>query len=399
MAKEKTNNKRSRQGLGSIRKRSDGRWEGRYTVGYDPLTGKQKRRSVYAKGYDEVLKKIKRLSAEVDFGTYIDPSNTTVQEWMNQWVRDYTLDLKPLTLKLYKEYVTNRINPALGKIKLTSLSPQHIQAFYGKLNETLSPKTITNIHGVLHKGLGQALKLGMIAKNPTEACTKPRVIKRNLTPLDTDSIMQFLNAIKGHKYESFFTVAVFTGMRQSELIGLSWDCIDFEARTIWIYRQLQKRPGGDAFAPLKNNKGRLLMPSSIVLEELAKIRKYQELLRDSAGSAWHNPENLVFTTETGEHIKHHHISKRYKTIVKGIGRPELRFHDLRHSFAVLSLQAGDDIKTVQDNLGHHSAAFTMDTYAHVTTAMRKSSARRMDKLMESVRSQPVRGQIRGQTQF
>lgn len=396
MANIKKTNKRSPQGMGNIRQRNDGRWEGRYTIGHDPLTGKQKRRSVYANSYDGVLKKLKKLSADVDFGTYIEPSNTSVADWMTQWVSEYTLDLKPLTLKLYKEYVENRINPALGEIKLTSLKPQHIQSFYGKLNETLAPKTITNIHGVLHKGLGQAVKLEMIAKNPADDCTKPRVHKRQLTPFDTDSIMKFLAAISDHDYKSFYTVAVFTGMRQSELIGLTWDCVDFDTKTIWVYRQLQRRPGEYAFAPLKNNKGRMLMPSNIVMKELKKIKKQQNKWRQEAGSAWYNPDDLVFTTETGDHLLHFKISKEFKTIVRKMDKPALRFHDLRHSFAVLSLQAGDDIKTVQGNLGHHSAAFTMDTYAHITTAMQKRSARRMDKLIESVKSHPVRGQSRGQ---
>lgn len=308
----------------------------------------------------------------------------TVKDWLEIWIKEYTLNLKPLTMKSYNTQMNNHIIPAMGKVKLSKLAPHHIQKFYNSLNNEYSAKTIKNIHGVLHKGLKQAVDLGYIKTNPTEACKLPKVIKTQIAPMDKDIIPAFLEAIKGHQFEKIYIMDLFTGLRQSEAIGLTWDCVDFEAGTIFVYRQYQKLKGGYQWATLKNGKTRLIKPSNFVMDTLKAEKIKQAENRLKAGSAWENPENFIFTNPLGTHIKHETLSKNYKKIVTGMGFPDLRFHDMRHTFAVISLQAGDDIKTVQENLGHHSAAFTMDTYAHVTDAMRKASSERMDLFIKNL---------------
>ncbi|MBC3804567.1 tyrosine-type recombinase/integrase [Acetobacterium fimetarium] len=377
-------NTRNAHGSGTIRQRPDGRWEARCTVGTDPSTGKAIRKSVYGSGQQEVRKKMNAITAAIDNGDYKEPSKLTISEWLDIWIEEYSLSLKPLTVKSYKTQIETHIKPTLGRVKLSALAPHHIQKFYNKLNADYSPKTIKNIHGVLHKGLQQAVILGYIRVNPAEGCKLPKVVKTQIMPMDKTIIPAFLEAIKGHQFENIFIVDLFTGLRQSEIIGLTWDCIDFDAGTIYIYRQYQRLIGSYQWATLKNGKTRLIKPAKLVMDTLKaeKIKQTENRLR--AGSAWQNPENFVFTNELGEYVKHPTLLKHYKKVVTGIGYPELRFHDLRHSFAVVSLQAGDDIKTVQENLGHHSASFTMDTYAHVTDAMRKESSERMDTLIQSL---------------
>lgn len=365
-------------GAGTIRQRKDGIWEARFINGRDPATGKLIRKSVYGSTQQEVRKKLNAVTAAIDNGEYKEPSKLTISEWLDIWINEYTLNLKPLTMKSYKTQIKNHIKPSLGRVKLSALAPHHIQKFYNKLNGDYSPKTIKNIHGVLHKGLQQAVTLGYIRVNPTEGCKLPKVVKSQVKPMDKTIIPTFMGAIKGHRFENLYLVDLFTGLRQSEIIGLTWDCVDFEAGTVFVYRQYQKLNGGCKWGTLKNGKTRLIKPAMLVMDTLRaeKVKQTENRLR--AGSAWQNPENFVFTNPLGTHVKHETVSKNYKKLVTEMGLPDLRFHDLRHSFAVASLQAGDDIKTVQENLGHHSAAFTMDTYAHVTDSMRKASSDRMD---------------------
>lgn len=377
-------NTRNAHGSGTIRERKDGRWEARYYVGYDPVTGKPIRKSIMGHTQQEVRKKLNAVTVAIDNGEYKEPSKLTVTEWFNIWVEEYSLNLKPLTMKSYRTQINNHIIPSLGRVKLGTLAPHHIQKFYNKLNEYYSPKTIKNIHGVLHKGLKQAMDLGYLKTNPADICKLPKITKTQITPMDKDIIPAFMDAIKGHQFGTLYLVDLFTGLRQSEIIGLTWDCVDFEAGTVFVYRQYQKLNGGYKWATLKNGKTRLIKPANLVMDTLKAEKIRQAENRLMAGSAWDNPENFVFTNPLGTHMKHETISKNYKKVVAEIGCPDLRFHDLRHSFAVVSLQAGDDIKTVQENLGHHSASFTMDTYAHVTDAMRKASSERMDLFIKNL---------------
>jgi len=243
------------------------------------------------------------------------------------------------------------------------------------------------VHGVLHKALGQAVTLGYIKFNPADGCTLPRVEKQQIKPLDETEISAFLEAIKNHKYEIMYQVALFTGMRQGELLGLTWDCINFETNTIFINKQLQRILGGDGSYHLvspKNDKSRTISPASTVMGLLRKQRARQAEYRLRLGSEWRDNKNLAFTNELGDNIAPQTLYSNFKTIAAQIGVPNARFHDLRHTFAVVSLQSGDDIKTVQENLGHHTAAFTLDIYAHATEKMKRDSAARMDSFIKGI---------------
>lgn len=380
----KKNNTRSAQGLGTIRYRKDGRWEARYTVGRDPGTGKQIQKSVYGQTQNDVVKKLQSIANLVNNETYYEPSKLKVAEWLKIWISDYTIDLKPLSLKSYLGHINNHIIPALGSVKLMALRPHHIQSFVNKLNDTHSPKTIKNIHGTLHKALEQAIELDYINKNPADSCKLPRIIKTEIKPLDTTQISLYLKAIEKHQFEKAYIVALFTGIRQSELIGLTWDCINFESGSIYLYRQYQKLKGGYKFVPLKNDKTRTVFPAKFIINILRAVRTQQLESQLKVGSVWENSYNFVFTNEIGTHFKHETLSKNHKKIVISLGLDHLRFHDLRHSYAVASLIAGDDIKTLQENLGHHSASFTLGTYTHATDEMKKKSSERMDRLIVSL---------------
>lgn len=398
-------NSRGAAGAGTVRKKTIKRngkeytyWEARCTVGYDPGTGKQVQRSITGKTQKEVTQKLRQLTTEIDQGTYLAPDRTTVSEWLDTWVKDYLGNTKPHTKKSYQSIIKNHINPAIGAIKLTSLTPMHVQRLINSIRSTkktmlgdkVNPKTVKNVHGVLHSALNQAVQCGLIRTNPADRTILPKRAKADIHVLDEQQIPAFFKAIEGHPFQYLYMVDLFTGMRQSELLGLQWPDIDFEAKTITVKRQLQYLgtiDGGYQYATPKNNKSRLIMLPDIAVQALKNQRARQSEMRLAVGEAWSNPDNLVFTNELGEHIKHDVIYRHLKRIFAQMGVPNMRFHDLRHSYAVLSLQSGCDIKTVQENLGHYAAAFTLDTYGHVTEHMRRESADKINQFVDRLKAQ------------
>jgi integrase len=299
------------------------------------------------------------------------------------------INVKPATLDAYQRRIAFRIKPSIGALKLSALKPHSVQTFYNDLqrgtkhSNALSPKSIQNIHGILHKAFTQALELGYIRVNPINACTIPKIVKLIIKPLDNEQIALFLKTIAGHKYETLFVTDLFLGLRQGELLGLTWDCINFDSGIIHIYRQLQFLNGVYTFQPLKNSKSRRITPARFILDLLRKHYREQCEARLLAGSLW-NDGDFVFCNEFGHHLSRSTTYHNFKDIISKIGLPKTRLHDLRHTYAVTSLQAGDDIKTLQDNLGHHTAAFTLDTYGHVTEGMKQDSAERMDRFIKSL---------------
>ena len=396
----KNENKKGANGAGSIRKITTTRngkeytyWQGRYTEGYDACTGKQIQRSITGKTQKEVAQKLRQITAEIDAKTYVAPCKLSISEWMSIWAQDYLVGIKASTAYLYKRTIELYIDPHLGHIRLDALNAHTVQHFYNELAKPskpdaapLSAKSIKNIHGVLHKALQQAVLLNYIRYNPTTACVLPKIVKKEIHPLTDQQTAQLLNLLKGSKYESPLTVDLFTGLREGELLGLIWDCVDFEKGTILVNKQLrrsQRKGGTYYFSPPKNNKSRTITPAPYVMKLLQAQKVQQARQRLMAGPAWED-SGLVFTNEFGRYISYRAIFDSFKRIVKRIGLSDARIHDLRHTYAVNCIRAGDDIKTVQSNLGHATAAFTLDVYGHFTDDMRSVSAQRMEGFIANV---------------
>ena len=382
-------NTRAAQGSGTIRQRPDGRWEARFTIGRDPGTGRQIQRSVYGATQQEVRKKLAEAVAALDAGNYFEPSKMTLGRWVEIWLQEYMGDKKYLTVKHYKAQCRAHIVPSLGAVKLSELTTPQIQSFYNGLQRGgMAAKSVRNVHGILTKCLSTAVQVGYLRDNPASRVTLPKVEKKEIRPLSDEQVKAFLTVSAGDEYEIILKTILFTGLREAEATGLTWDCIDFKAGTIKVCKQLQKRPqqdGGFTFAPLKNNKTRIIKPAPFVLSLLERRRREQVEQRFRAGelwTGWSNAEErkkaLVFTTATGGNLSPQTVYNHYKKLARKIGAPDSRVHDLRHTFAVLSLQNGDDVKTVQGNLGHATAAFTLDVYGHVSERMKEDSAARME---------------------
>ena len=387
-------------GMGSIRQvtrtvkgKTYTYYQVRYTEGYHPGTGKQIQRSITGKTQAEVAEKMRKVICEMEAGTYIPPNKLSLGQWLDIWTEEYLVNVKESTAAAYQSSIKTHIKPRLGAVRLDALTTHMIQTFYNGLMETttdhnaVSPKTVKNIHGILHKALRQAVACGCMRTNPTVNCILPRIEKRDIQPLDENEIKLFLKAMKGHRFEMLFTVTLFTGLREGEVLGLTWDLINFMRGSILVSRQLQKEKkvdGAFRLVSLKNGRPRRIMPAPWVMDILKNRRLMQEEQKAQAGEAWSNPMNLVFTNELGRNLIPQTVVRDFKEIVTSIGRPDARFHDLRYSYAVAAILAGDDIKTVQGNLGHATAAFTLDVYGHVTDQMRSASAMRMQSYIQQI---------------
>lgn len=412
---------RRAKGTGTIRKRTVTRsgktysyWEAAVTIGYDPGTGQQLRKTFTGATQKEVREKMQAAAVSVQSGDYFEPSKITLGQWLDIWLKDYTGDKKYLTVKHYTAQVETHIKPALGAVKLGKLTTPQIQGFYNELGRTghriekkdsktgkttvtfepLATKSIRNIHGVLTKALNTAVDVGYLKTNPADRVTLPRVEKKEINPLNDSQVAAFFKAAENDEYCYLLRLIPFTGLREAEAMGLTWDCVDFDAGTLKINKQLVKRPnaaGGFTLAETKNSKIRVIKPAPTVMQLLKARQKQQIVQRMQAGELWTGWQTekerktaLVFTTLTGGNLSPQTVYNHCKKVLENIGARDRCVHDLRHTFAVLSLQNGDDVKTVQGNLGHATAAFTLDVYGHVSERMKDDSAARMEQYLAGI---------------
>ena len=382
---------RNAQGSGTIRQRKDGLWEARYTVGRDPGTGKQVQRSVYGSTQKEVRQKLAQITAAIDKGTYQAPNKITVAAWMEEWLTTFCENkVKPLTLQSYRASIKNHIVPAIGAMELQAVKGTHIQRLYNSMTRAgLSAKTVKNTSAIMHKAFSVALKQGIIAANPCDAAELPKAERKEIHPLADDEIPLFLSAIDGSPMRNAYALCLFAGLREGECLGLSWGQVDFEKGRITISQQLQKvrtesREKYQITPSTKSGKPRTIQPPAIAFEYLRAERVKQLENRLRAGPAWSNPDDLVFTDEVGRHYAIHTFYKRFKAIAASIGRPDARPHDLRHTAATVAIASGADIKSVQDLLGHSTASFTLNVYAHTSEQMMQDTASRMQNYYDGL---------------
>lgn len=387
-------NTRSPNGSGSVDKITVNEkeyWRGRVRLP-DPDTGVSRTVTFTGKTQKEVLKKLRDAVKQSDEGGYRKPSDKTVEEWMKEWLDSIRGSVKILTQQTYESKVRTYIIPELGKIKLRELKPVRIQAFEKKLSEEkgLAPKSFINILAILQKALEEAVVNDYIQKNPALHVRKPRKKQlREMSPLTETELRNFLKVLHetDDVYARLCEVTVWTGMREGEICGLSWNDVDFKHGSITIRQQLQKpKNKGSEYIieSTKNDRERTIQVSDSILALLKRQKSIQSEWMEKLGADYRNKWNLVFTHEDGSNLSPQTVLKVYKRFVTKIGRPDARFHDLRHTFAVNAIQEGNSIKMVQAALGHATASFTLDVYGHVSEKMQKDLKNSMDDLMERV---------------
>lgn len=250
----------------------------------------------------------------------------------------------------------------------------------------LSAKTVISVMAILQEALEKAVELGYMPRNFATYVNRPRNVKKEIKPLTNDEMARFIELCESDSLGEMIKFTLFTGMREGEVCGLAWDYVDMRTGQITICQQLQKRKEAGAqfyLTTAKEDKTRTIIVGSAVKEILRKQMDHQKDQMFRAGMCWLNFSwKLVWCDGEGKPINPQTLNKHVKALGEKIGRDDIHMHSLRHTFAVNSLQEGDDIKTVQSNLGHATAAFTLDVYGHVSDKMKQDSADRMDELIK-----------------
>ena len=379
MAKKRAN------GEGSIRKRKDGRWEGRYTAGHDPETGKAIYKNVLGRSQAEVKEKLKQAIEETQALDVTKAGKYTVGEWMEVWFQDYAkIKVRPSSHQTYQGYIHNHIRPNIGDIPLEKLTSLDLQKFYKKLlvqgrvdrveakgqPKGLSAKTVRNIHQILSSALKLAQEQRLILTNPAEGCALPRVEHQEMKTLTTVQLASFFREARESGVFELYYLELATGLRRGELLGLKWEDIDLERGDLRVRRQVSRINGEVVEAPLKTKNAYRTLP---LAEDTVSVLKEQR--KKVGNSPW------VFPSPNGGPISPDSVLHMLHRVLKRAGLPKVRFHDLRHTFATLALQNGVDVKTVSGMLGHFSAGFTLDTYAHITSAAQRQAAKTMENVL------------------
>lgn len=373
-------------GEGTIYRHPSGRWCAQVTVGYDPETGRPKRRTVYGRTRQEAAEKLARIMADAQQGLLADPARETLAEYLQRWLDTVQRPrVRPNTLAQYEALIRRHIAPALGRLRVDRVSPAHLQQFYAeKLQAGLSPSTVRTMHAILHKALGQAVKWGMLSRNPADHVDRPRVPRQEFKVLTPAQVQAFLAAARSDRLFALFVVAVTTGMRLGELLGLTWEDVNLNSGELHVRRQLVwVRNTQPTLAEPKTDSGRrtiVLPPVAVAALREHRRRQLQERLL--AGPAWQDRWNLVFTTPLGTPINPANLRNRtFYPLLEKAGLPRVRFHDLRHTVASLLLAAGTNVKAVQEQLGHSTARMTLDVYAHTLPGMRQQVAATLERLV------------------
>ena len=315
-----------------------------------------------------------------------DPQSrpATVAEFLEDWLQSISYSVRPRTARRYAEYVRLHALPSLGNLPLASLSPKDLQILYaGRMRSGLSAMSVLHLHRTLHRALGQAQRWGLIEVNPAALVDPPRPERVEMHTLSPDEASRFLKTIRGDPLEALYTLAITTGMRQGELLGLHWREVDLERSSIKVTGSLQYVPGqGLSVASPKTTRSRRnVLLSATAVDALRRHRLGQERERSARTKDWEDMD-LVFTNAHGRPIYASNLLKRsFTPLLEKAGLRHIRFHDLRHTAATLLLGQRVHPKVVSEMLGHTNISITLDLYSHATPTMQREAAAAMDDLL------------------
>lgn len=382
---------------GSIYKDKQGHWRGQVTL--PSADGKVKKKYFYGKTKKEVTDKVNELLNQLRTSTYIEPCKMTLYEWLCTWLETYNSDIRMTTKVNYETYVHRHIRDSIGGYKLNELNTLIIQQFYmnksknGRLDGAggLSPKTLRNLHNMLHKALNQAVCLDMIQKNPTDFAVLPKRQKKEMRYFTVEEQQKLQDVIKGHRLEMAVFLDLYTGMRQGELLGLSWKNvhIDLNGQSyIKVTQTLNRIKNPDSTSehktilavnePKTSYSVRTIPILPEIAERLELHRQEQENYHRKNG---YPPPEFVFTSTTGTPIEPRDFQRDFKKILQKNNIREVNVHGIRHTYAVRALESGMSVKTLSAILGHSSTAFTMDVYGHVTEEFKHDEISRMKNFL------------------
>ncbi len=382
-------------GEGTIYQRKDGRWCGMATVGHDSKTGKPKRRAVYGKTRREAGEKLAKLTTSISEGQYNDCGNITVQQYLDDWLKNYAINaLRPKTYWSYEMVIRLHIVPQIGKIRLKDLGTDRIQILYNqKANNGrndgkggLAPRSVERIHTVLHKALEQAVITRKIGYNPAKGTVltlRTQKEVRALTPQEQDV---FESALMKERLQAGFLIGLYGGLRRGEVLGLEWSDINFDECSVTLEREILRykdKGTGESrldLQPLKTKKSYRTVPlPEVLLNHLKKHKAQQAKEQLKAGPMYQN-QNLVFCTTLGTFIEPRNYNRTFSRIIKNAGIENFNLHGLRHTYTTRLAELGIDPKIRQELLGHEKSS-TTEGYTHILWEMMKMAVDRMNDYM------------------
>jgi integrase len=364
---------------GTITKRKDGRWEARISL------PDGKRKCFYGKTHQDVARRLSEAHHEVESGLPLLNERQTLGQYLETWLETVKSQIRPSSWRRYSDLVRVHPIPALGKTVLSKLTAQQVQLFYTrKVNSGLSPTTVHHIHGMLHRALKDALRLGLVQRNVTEMVNAPRREHHEMATLSEEQSRQLLDAVAGDRFEALYVLALTTGMRQGELLALRWQDVDLEGATLQVRINVQEAGGKYILAePKTSYSRRRIALSQLAVAAVRAHRIEQNKERLALGAVWDTSLDLVFPNAIGGVMIPDNLAKRsFKRYLAKAGLPPIRFHDLRHTAATLLLSRGINPKVLCEMLGHANISITLRVYAHVTPHMQQGAADVMDGLFK-----------------
>ena len=373
MARKRANNE------GTVYKLPSGHWCAQLSL-------EGKRISKTHNTQKEALDWLRQMRGQIDDGLTYASTRILLSEFLDLWLISTKSSKRPSTWTQYSQITRKYVNPYLGQIKIKNLRPEQIQAFYSRLLEQhVGIYTVMKIHDVLHAALEHAARMGIINRNPAGFVQAPKGPDKEMSVLSESQVSQFLVSLIGHRWEALFVLAIVTGARQMELLGLKWTDLDWAKRTIRIERQLLKPDGtGVRFTSPKTRLGKRTLPlGGKTIEILRTHYQLQQAEHRAAGDAW-KEHGLMFTTGNGTPIHPRNLLRDYKILLRDAGLPSIRFHDLRHTAASLMLNANIAPIVVSRRLGHAKASITLDVYGHLIPTVQPEVADIIDEIVMPV---------------
>jgi integrase len=315
------------------------------------------------------------------------PEQTTVGKYLHEWLEDSVKPRnRPSTYQSYEGHVRVHLIPAFGRVRLSRLTPQHVEAMMAKkLRDGLSPSTVVRIRATLRRALSRAVRLGLVQRNVAALADPPSAKATPVEAMTSEQATELLEAVEGHRLEALFVLALATGLRQGELLGLSWSDVDLEAKSLTVRHALQRVDGELTLVEPKTERSRRtlsLPPSSIKTLKTHRASQRREQL--ASGEAWHD-SGLVFTTDAGLPLDGVNVTRAFQRLLKNAGLPKMRFHDLRHACASFLLANGASMRVVMEQLGHSQIGLTMNTYGHVMPEALLDAAEKMEAVLAQKR--------------
>ena len=368
-------------------------WIGQVTVDSQPDPGQYKRRSFYGKTRKEVFDKMHEVTNDLKHGIYVEPTKTALGDWLDRWLEEYKRNnIEQLTYENYHSIINLHIKPELGKTLISKLKADQIQAFYNKLLKEgrldgkggLSTSMVKHTHTIINQALKKAQATGLINRNVAQETEPPKVKNKEAKAFTEEQLQIFIEEAKDDRLYVAFVLSVTTGVRRGELLGLKWDCVNFDNKTIAIKRQLIPHKVGLILKEtLKSKKSkRTITLTDDAVRELLAHKECQDQEKKLQAGIGYEDSDLVFAKVDGTFIEPRSFTKRFQRIASRAGLSKTTLHQLRHTHASLLMAQGIHQKVVQERLGHSSVAITMDLYSHLSEKLERQASSSLNGLIK-----------------